>query len=113
MKRYLGGAAALTAAVVMLLALPLGAGANSDKRFVLAIRGTFTGETTGAGTFSVGGAISDAGTFDVPFIVTPGRNNCSLITADWTFAASGGGFTFHGSGQSCSSSPNDPRAISD
>lgn len=114
MKRLLAVGFVLAAVVVTALTvLPLSAGANSDRRFVLAIRGAFTGPTTGAGTFSVDGAISDSGTFEVPFTVTPTRHNCVAFTADWTFTASGGGFLFHGSGTSCSSSPSDPRAISD
>jgi hypothetical protein len=114
MKRLLAAGAVLAAVVVTALAvLPLSAGANSDRRFVLAIRGTLTGETSGAGTFSVAGAISDAGTFEVPFTAKPARNNCFAITADWTFTAPDGSFTFHGWGTSCSASPDDPRAISD
>ena len=113
MKRLLAVGVVLTAVIVTVLTvLPLSAGANSYRRFVLAIRGALTGPTTGAGTFSVDGAISDSGTFDVPFTATPARNNCFAITADWTFTAPGGSFTFHGSGTSCSSSPSDPRAIS-
>ena len=114
MKRLLAVVAVLASVVIMALAaLPLSAGANSDKRFVLAIRGNLTGDTTGAGTFSVDGAINDAGTFDVPFAATPAKNNCYAITADWTFTAPDGSFTFHGSGRSCSTSPTDARAISD
>lgn len=114
MKRLFAVGFVLAAVVVTALAvLPLSAGANSDRRFVLAIRGALTGDTTGAGTFSVDGAISDSGTFDVPFTATPARHNCFALTADWTFTAPGGSFSFHGSGTSCSSSPSDPRAISD
>lgn len=114
MKRLLAAGAVLAAVVVTVLAvLPLSAGANSDRRFVLAIRGTLTGETSGAGSFSVDGAISDAGTFDGSFTAKPTRNNCFALAADWTFTAPGGSFTFHGWGTSCSSSPDDPRAITD
>ena len=109
-------AAALALAVValaLLLLLPLGAGASSNKRFALAIRGTLDGDASGAGTFSADGAISDSGTFSALFTATPAGNNCYAIAADWTFTTPDGNFTFHGSGRSCSTSPNDARAISD
>lgn len=112
MRRFLVATVALTTATVMLLTLPLGAGANSDKRVVLAVRGNFTGETTGAGTFSVAGALSDSGTFETSYTATP-KGDCFKVTAEWTFAASGGSFTFEGSGISCTSSPTDPRGIFD
>ena len=98
----------------MLLALPVGAGANSDKRFVLAVRGAFTGDTTGAGTFSVAGALSDSGTFETSFTATPKGDTCLKINpAEWTFTAPNGSLTFQGSGLGCTPSPSDPRGIFD
>jgi hypothetical protein len=114
MKRLLAAGVVLAAVVVTVLAvLPLSAGANSEARFVLAIRGSLTSDTDGAGTFVVGGALSDSGTFDSPFTATPLRHNCFAVTSDWNFASSEGTFTIHGSGRSCASSPTDPRAIND
>jgi hypothetical protein len=114
MKRLLAIGVVLAAVTVTALAaLPLSAGANSDKRFVLAIRGNLTSDTDGSGTFVVGGALRDSGTFDAPFTATPLRNNCFAITTDWTFTASDGSFTLHGSGRSCATSADDPRAVND
>jgi hypothetical protein len=113
MKRFLAVAVALAAAAVMLLVLTLGAGASSDKRFVLSWRGSFTGSNTGAGTFAVGGALSDSGTFDSTFNVGPGKDGCDAVTGGSTYTAPDGGFTEHLAGLSCSPSPNDPRATFD
>jgi hypothetical protein len=102
MKRYLACAVALIAAVVVLVVLPLGAGASSDKRFVLGEQGTFTGDTTGGGTFAVSGALSDSGTFDSTFIIGAQKQNCfDNPSIDWTFTGSSGSVTMHGTGSSC------------
>jgi hypothetical protein len=114
MKRLLAVAAVLAAVgVTASAALPLSAGANSDRRFVVAIRGDLTGDTTGAGSFVADGSISADGTFATTFAATQKPNNCFAVTADWTFTAADGSYTIHGAGRSCSSSPDDPRAISD
>jgi hypothetical protein len=114
MKRLLVvGAVLATVVVTALAALPLSAGANSDKRFVVAIRGNLTGDTSAAGTFAGDGAISGSGTIESSFTAKPTRNNCFAIKADWMFTAADGSFAFHGSGRSCSSSPEGPRAIGD
>jgi hypothetical protein len=114
MKRLLTAGAVLAAIVVtMLAALPLSAGAHSDRRFVIAVRGNLTSDTGGSGTFVAGGALRDSGTFDAPFTATELRNNCFAVDADWTFTAADGGFTIHGSGRSCATSPEDPRPIND
>ena len=114
LRRFLLVAVALSTAGVMLLALPVGAGANSDKRFVLAVRGVFTGDSAGAGTFSVAGALSDSGSFDTTFTATPKGDNCLRINpAEWTFTTPNGSFTFKGSGLGCTPSPSDPRGIFD
>ena len=102
MKRYLAAAVALTAAVVMLLVLPFGAGASSDKRFVLGFQGAFTGPNTAAGTFAVSGALSDSGTVDSSFTLGQQQQDCfDVPSADWTFTGSAGSFTMHGTGSSC------------
>jgi hypothetical protein len=113
MKRLLMLAIAVVAAGVLLVVLPLGAGASSDKRFVLAIQGAFTGESTGEGTFSVAGAISDSGTVDVTFDVMPGRGDCIGVSGDETFTTPNGSFMFAFTGRACSPSPDDPRSIFD
>ncbi len=113
MKRFLAVAIALAAAIAILLLLPLGAGAGSDKRFVLGWRGSFTGPNTGAGTFTVGGALNASGTFEAAFTVAPAKGNCELITGDDTFTADDGTFSSHLTGLSCGSSPNDPRPTFD
>jgi hypothetical protein len=100
MKRFLVLTLTLGAAAVLLLVLPLGAGATSDKRFVLSWRGAFTGGTEGAGTFVVGGGISDSGTFTAAYTVTPATGCSSLISGDETYTAADGSFTFHTTGTS-------------
>jgi hypothetical protein len=114
MKRLLVVGAVLAAVVITAFAaLPLTAGAHSDKRFVIAIRGNLTGDTNAAGTFAGDGGISGSGTLDSTFTAKPIRSDCFAINADWMFTAADGTFAFHGSGRSCSSSPGGPRAISD
>ena len=113
MRRTFATVLVLALVATVLLTLAAGAGAHSDKRFVLTTRIQLTGDTTGSGTFAVGGAISDRGLFDVTFTAQPTRDNCFAVTADWTFAGSAGNISAHGSGPSCSSSPTDPRAIFD
>ena len=114
MKRYLVPTAAVAVAAALLLVLPLGAGANASKRFVLGLNGVLTGDTTGAGAFTVAGALSDSGTADSSFTVTSERGNCANLTGDNTFTAADGSLTMHLSGTNCfSSAPNDPRAIFD
>ena len=113
MKRLLTLAIAIVAAGVLLVVLPLGAGASSSKRFVLAIQGTFTGPNSAAGTFSVAGALSDSGTVDVTYDVLPGKRNCLIVPGDETFTTPNGSFTFHFSGTSCSPNPTDPTSIFD
>jgi hypothetical protein len=114
MKRLLAIGVVLAAVVVTALAaLPLSAGANSDKRLVLAIHGNFTGDTTASGTFSVDGPVSTSGTADGTFTARPARNNCFALTFEWNFTAPQGGFSFHGTGTSCFASPADERAIAD
>jgi hypothetical protein len=114
MKRLLAVGVVLAAVVVTALAaLPLSAGANSDKRLVLAIRGDFTGDTTASGTFSVAGAINTSGTADGSFTATPTRNNCFALTFVWYFTAPDGSFAFHGTGTACSSPPDGERGTSD
>jgi hypothetical protein len=112
MRRSLAVAAA-AAVVALLVALPLGAGASSDKRFVLSWRGTFTGATTGAGTFAVGGSLSDNGTFTSTFAVGTLRGNCLPVKGSSTFTAAAGSFTERYAGLSCTGNPNDPRATFD
>jgi len=110
MMRLFAIAVALAATVAMLLTLtPLGAGASSDKRFLLSWRGSFTGPNSGAGSFAVGGALSDAGTLSATFATTPGKDDCAVVTGDETFTSANGAFTAHLSGLSCSFGPNDPR----
>lgn len=114
MKRLLAAGAVLAAVVITAFAaLPLTAGAHSDKRFVVALRGNLTSDTSAAGTFAGDGAISGSGTIESTFTATPTRNNCFAIKADWTFTAADGSFAFHGSGRSCSSAPDGSRAIGD
>ena len=108
MKRLLTLATA--ALTVIVLTLALGAGASSDKRFLLSWRGSFTGPNSGAGTFAVGGALSDSGTFNATFTATPGKDNCAVVVGDETFTSASGAFSTHFSGLSCPASPNDPRA---
>jgi hypothetical protein len=110
MKRSLTIAVTLAGLVVMVLTLALGAGASSDKRFLLSWRGSFTGPTSGAGTFAVGGALSDSGTFNATFTATPGKDNCADVVGDETFTSTNGTFSAHFSGLSCPASANDPRA---
>jgi hypothetical protein len=114
MKRLLAVGVVLGAMVVTVLAvLPLSAGANSDRRFVVAIRGNLNSDTDGSGTFTAGGAISTSGTFDAPFTATPINDRCSAIKGDWIFTAPDGSFTFHGSGRGCGNSPDDPHPVND
>ncbi len=114
MKRYLVPGAAIAAAAALLLVLPLGAGANSTKRFVLGLNGVLTGDTTGSGTFTVAGALTDNGGAQSSFTVTSQKGNCANLAGDNTFTAADGTFTMHLSGTNCfSSAPNDPRAIFD
>ena len=114
MKRLLAVGVVLAAMVVTALAvLPLSAGANSDRRFVVAIRGNLNSDTDGSGTFVAGGAISTSGTFDAPFTGTPINDRCLAITGDWIFTAPDGSFTFHGSGRGCATSRLDPRPVND
>jgi hypothetical protein len=114
MKRLLAVAAVLAAVgVTALAALPLTAGANSERRFVVAIRGDLTGDTSGAGSFAADGALSGDGTFTTTFAATQRPNNCFAVTADWTFTAADGSYTVHGVGRSCSASPDGPRAVAD
>lgn len=98
------------AALTVILVSALGAGASSDKRFLLSWRGSFTGPNTGAGTFAVGGALSDSGTFSATFTATPGQDNCADITGDETFTSTNGAFNAHFTGLSCPASQGDPRA---
>jgi hypothetical protein len=107
-KRFLTVTAALAALATLLLVLPFGAGANSDKRFVLSWRGAFTGDTTGAGTFAMGGSLNDSGTFTTSYSVGAQKGNCSLVTGDATFTDSGGfgSFSEHYEGLSCSGGSN-------
>ena len=99
----------LAATVAMLLTpTPLGAGASADTRFLLSWTGSFTGPNSGAGSFAVGGALSDAGTFSATFAVTPGKDDRAVVTGDETFTCKWA-FTAHFSGLSCSFGPNDPR----
>lgn len=109
MKRYVTVATALAAVAIVLLLLPLTAGAGSEKQFVLSWRGTFTGPTSGAGTFAVGGAINDAGTFAATFTSQEGKQNCEAIAGDDTFTGASGTVSMHFVGLSCASSPTDPR----
>ena len=108
MKRLLTLATA--ALTVIVLTLALGAGASSDKRFLLSWRGSFTGPNSGAGTFAVGGALSDSGTFNATFTATPGNDTCADVTGDETFTSTSGAFSTHFAGLSCPASPSDPRA---
>ena len=98
------------AALAVMLTLALGAGASSDKRFLLSWRGSFTGPNSGAGTFAVGGALSDSGSFNATFTATPGKDTCAVIVGDETFTSTNGAFSADFSGLSCPASPTDPRA---
>jgi hypothetical protein len=114
MKRLLAVGVVLGAMVVTVLAvLPLSAGANSDRRFVVAIRGNLNSDSDGSGTFAAGGAISTSGTFDVSYSATPINDRCSATKGEWIFTAPDGSFTLHLSARGCSNSPNDPHAVLD
>ena len=83
MKRYLACAVALIAAVVVLVVLPLGAGASSDKRFVLGEQGTFTGSSGsvtmhGTGSSCIDG--SNRGIFDAKFTITGGTGTYANLS---------------------------------
>jgi hypothetical protein len=98
------------AALAVMLTLALGAGASSDKRFLLSWRGSFMGPSSGTGTFAVGGALSDSGTFNATFTATPGKDNCAVVVGNETFTSTNGAFSANFSGLSCPASPTDPRA---
>lgn len=89
--------------VVTLLAVSLSAGASSDQRLVLGMRGEWVpGTNAGTGTFIVAGALSDSGTFTFtspPSV--PGKRNCIIASGDETATTSNGTFTIHVSGTSC------------
>ena len=110
MNRFAAIATALAAVAVFLLMLPFAAGAGSEKSFVLSWRGSFTGPNSGAGTFAVGGALDDAGTFAATFTSQAGRHGCDAVAGDDTFTGVSGTFSTHLTGLSCPSPSGGPRA---
>jgi len=95
---------AITTLATILLTLPLGVGASSDKRFVLGLDGTLSG-SSGTASWTSAGAISDTGTASSAFTVLGQKGNCFSIV---------GSFTEHIAGSNCfTNNPDDPRGIFD
>jgi hypothetical protein len=104
---------AITTLATILLTLPLGVGASSDKRFVLGLDGTLSG-SSGTASWTSAGAISDTGTASSAFTVLGQKGNCFSIVGDNTYTATDGSFTEHIAGSNCfTNNPDDPRGIFD
>lgn len=78
-----------------LLALPLAASANDEKRVVIGVEVHLTGPNSASGTFSAALAVSDSGTTTATFTVTPSHDDEGVLDGDQVFSGTLGSFTVH------------------
>jgi hypothetical protein len=105
---------AAAAAVLSVVALPLGASAGDKQRLVVTERmqltsfNPATGEGTQAGTFVAAGAVNDAGSSTAVFRVVPGEGGCGVLTGPHTFVGSNGTITVFTTAAACPFPPPTP-----
>jgi hypothetical protein len=85
----------LTVLVGGLLALPLTASADDEKRVVAGAELHLTGPNSASGTFSAALAVSDSGTTGATFTVTPSKDDEGVLDGNEVFNGTLGSFTIH------------------
>ncbi len=109
MRRKLQWAALGMTIALVVLASPLSASADSNKRVVIGFHMQITGPNSAAGTFSAAGGVSDSGTAAATFSVTPTTGDRGKLEGDHTLTGSGGVITIHFRGTTFPL--NSPRAL--
>ena len=98
MRRKLRLLSVLAVAAASVAALPLAASADESQRserFAIGQHLSLTGPNSSQGTFAAAGAISDAGTVESSFTITPTGPDRGIIEGDQTFVGSRGSFVLH------------------
>lgn len=96
---------------LLVLASPLSASAESNRRVAIGFHMQITGPDSAAGTFSAAGGVSDSGAAAATFRVTPRAGDRGRLEGDHTLTGSSGVITIHFRGTTFPL--NSPRALGD